>query len=47
MRKEFVECKSRSTAKKACPWAGIIAKVVGGFIAFESEDDYRTWKNQK
>ena len=47
MRKTFVECKSRSTARRHAPWATIIAKACGGFWAFESVDDYRTWKNQK
>ena len=47
MRKQFVECKSRSAAKHQCLWAAIIAKVDGGFMAFESASDYYTWKNQK
>lgn len=47
MRKEFVECKSRATAKRRCVWATVIAKAFGGFYAFESVSDYQTWKNQK
>lgn len=47
MRTETVECKHRSTAKRRCPWAAVIAKVEGGFMCFESVDDYRTWKNQR
>jgi hypothetical protein len=47
MRKEFVECKSRSTAKRRCPWAAKIAKVSGGYLCFESVEDYRIWKQQK
>ncbi len=47
MKTEFIECKSRSTAVKMCPWAAIIVKVEGGFKAFESMEDYRIWKNQK
>jgi hypothetical protein len=47
MRKEFIPCKSRSTAKRRAPWAAIIAKVDSGFMAFESPDDYRTWRNQR
>lgn len=47
MRKEFVECKSRATAAKRCPWAAIIAKADGGYWIFESITEYRTWKGQK
>lgn len=47
MRSEFVDCKDRRTAWKRCPWASVIAKVCGGFLAFESWDDYKIWKAQK
>jgi hypothetical protein len=46
MKKQFVECKDRRTAKRRCPWAARIVKVEGGFMAFESVADYYTWKNQ-
>jgi hypothetical protein len=46
MRKLFCRC-SRNTAKRRCPWAAVIAKVEGGYLAFESINDYRTWRNQK
>ena len=47
MRKEFVSCKSYGTAKRHCPWAAVIAKADGGYWAFESIQDYKTWKGQK
>ena len=47
MRKEFVECKSRATAWRRCPWASVVTKVTGGFYAFESVEDFEIWKNQK
>ncbi len=47
MRRLFVACKSRNTAKKRCPWASITMKVDGGFVCFESMEDYRTFKSQK
>ena len=47
MRQEFVECKSRKTAVRKCPWAAKIVKVEGGYHAFESIEDWRIWKNQK
>jgi hypothetical protein len=34
-------------ARKAAPWACVLAKVEGGYLAFESFADYRTWKNQR
>ena len=47
MRREFIEVRSRKTAAKRAPWAAKITKVVGGFIAFESYDDWRVWRNQR
>ena len=47
MKKEFIETKSRYIAKRKCPWACKVVKVVGGFMAFESWDDYGVWRNQK
>lgn len=47
MKSVFVECKCRKTAKKRCPWAAVIAKVDGGYHAFESWQDYQTWRKQK
>ena len=47
MRKEFVQTESRKFAKNACPWASVITKVDGGYMAFESAQDYRAWRNQK
>lgn len=47
MKKEFIECKDRRTAYRRCPWAAKIVKVEGGYMAFESLDDYRIWRGQK
>ena len=47
MRKKMVETTSRKTAEKACPWAAKIVKVDGGYMCFESMDDYATWAGQK
>jgi hypothetical protein len=46
MRKEFVMCQTRSMAARKCPWAVVIAAVDGGFMCFESRDDYQMWKRQ-
>ncbi len=47
MRQKFIECASRATAYRRAPWASIVMKVCGGFMAFESIADYNTAKNQK
>lgn len=47
MRKEFIECACRKTAKRRATWAAVITKVDGGFMAFESVEEYYTWRNQK
>ncbi len=47
MRKEFIETSKRSIAVKEAYWAVKIVKVEGGYMAFESRDDFNTWKNQK
>lgn len=47
MRIEFVECKSRATAEKKCPWACKIMACEGGFRCYESMTDYQTAKKQK
>ncbi len=33
-------------ARDTAPWAAKIVKVDGGYMAFESIDDYNTWKRQ-
>lgn len=47
MRIETIECKSRSTAKRRCPWAARIVKVWEGYKCFESVEDARIFKGQK
>lgn len=43
----FIQVATRSEARKAAPWAEVIAKVAGGFMAFEFVTDYDTWRRQK
>ena len=47
MRRQLVFVLSRTTAKRYCPWAAVIAKVEAGFLAFSSREDYLQWKKQK
>jgi len=48
MRIETIEAKTRYEAEKKCSFGNpIIAKVEGGYMCFESPQDYYTWKKQK
>ncbi len=47
MRKTMIECRSYATARRRAQWAAVIARVEGGFLAFESYSDYVTWRGQK
>ena len=47
MRIEFTQAETRYRARKECPWAEVIVKVVDGYICFESKQDYKIWKKQK
>jgi hypothetical protein len=47
MKIKLIEVTTRNAAKNAAPWAAKIAKVCGGYMAFESVTDYAIWKNQK
>jgi len=47
MRKEIIECETLEQAQEQAPWSSKIEKIEGGFMAFESNDDFLTWSNQK
>ena len=47
MRIKFVQTENAKDARKSCPWQSRIMKVCGGYMCFESIEDYKTWKNQK
>ena len=52
MRKGLYECsehnrKNRKKAIEEMPYASKVVAVVGGYMGFESLDDYRIWNNQK
>ena len=52
MRQGFYECiehnrKNRKKAIDEMPYASKVVAVVGGYMGFESWDDYEIWKNQK
>lgn len=44
---KFIQCETRQEAIAACPWATVVIKVYGGYMAFEFFDNYEVWKNQK
>jgi hypothetical protein len=39
--------KDLKKAHEEAPWAAKIAKVEGGYMAFESAADYDAWRKQK
>ena len=47
MRQQFIQADTRAEALKKAPWAAITVRFCGGYMAFESVADARTWKNQK
>lgn len=49
MRREFIANPflSRKEVKAIVPWAAMIVRVDGGYLAFESLADFGVWKNQK
>lgn len=48
MRTYFAQVKTRYQAIKECPFTpSKIAKVYGGFMCFESTNDYKIWKKTK
>jgi len=46
MKQEFVETNNIEEAKAECLWASEIVEVEGGFMAFESVNDFEIWNNQ-
>jgi hypothetical protein len=47
MRKEFIPVDSLEYADEWAPWAAIVVKVEGGFMAFESKDECTQWEEQQ
>jgi len=45
---KFVEAKTKAEAKQSAgfDWSKIV-KVSGGYMMFETMDEYKTWKNQR
>lgn len=48
MRTYFAQAETRYRAIKSCPFTPAhVAKVFGGYMCFESDNDYRVWKKSK
>lgn len=47
MRTRFFHNVSKYAARKLAPWAAVIATVDGGYMAFESREDWLTWRRQR
>lgn len=41
MKVQLIECKSRTTAKRKCPWQRRTRQVANGFLCYESIEDYK------
>jgi hypothetical protein len=46
MRRKALNCETQEQAYELAPWAAIVVKVEGGWMAFESMSDYETWSKQ-
>ena len=44
---EFIDAPNYRAARRAAPWAAVIARVEGGWLAFRLMPDYETWKHQR
>ena len=47
MRIEHINVNTLKAAQRLAPWAVKLVRVEGGYKAFESISDYKTWKAQK
>ena len=47
MASRFIQANSKREAFDMAPDAAKLVKVNGGYMAFDSIDDYETWKRQK
>jgi hypothetical protein len=46
MRRELIRLKTIKGAWNRAPWACKIVSVYGGFLAFESINDFNAWSKQ-
>ena len=47
MKTQLIAAKSARQARKLAPWAAKLLQVQEGYMAFESWQDYVTWRNQR
>ena len=47
MKIESINAATSKQARLLAPWAAKVAKINGGYLAFESVADYQTWRKQK
>jgi len=46
MRKQFVQVETEEEALDTCPWAAMVVPVAGGYMCFESRQDWLVWNDQ-
>lgn len=42
--RQLIPCNSPDTARAICPWAKIIVRACGGFLAFADVADFWAWR---
>lgn len=47
MRTEFLQVETVEEAEELAPWAATLVEVEGGYLAFESVANVRTWEDQR
>ena len=47
MKTQHINAKTAAAARKLAPWAAVVIKVAGGYLAFESAQDARTRRAQQ
>jgi len=48
MRTELlIGCENAREARKLAPWAAVVRRVDGGYMAWECIEHYRMWMRQK
>jgi len=45
-RVKYVGGGTKREAWEACPWASVIARMRGGWMAFEVVSDYMAWRHR-
>ena len=42
----YVECKTKATARRLCPWCKGFVKAEGGYFCFDTVEEAETWEKK-